>query len=205
MSPGVLLGFAGLCALLALTPGPDTFLVLRHGLVGTRFGLLAAAGSAAGSLVWAAVVALGLADLLASSPTVFLVVKVVGGAYLLHLGLTGFMHRGDAVQETGEADSKRVGRALWSGLLSCLLNPKVGLFFLAVVPQFLPAGSITLSAIMVLGAVDAVVAFAYLVAVAVLAANAVTWLRSPKVSRRLAGASSIVLGALGIATFATVA
>jgi threonine/homoserine/homoserine lactone efflux protein len=205
MTAGALLGFAGLCLLLAITPGPDTFLVLHHGLGGARFGVLASAGSAVGSLFWAGAVALGLADLLSSSPTAFLVVKVAGGLYLLYLGVSGFLQR-DRVVDTGGGGPVRLrwGPSFRSGVLSCLLNPKVGLFFLAVVPQFLPAEAINTGTIMLLGLVDAVVAFAWLAALALGAAKAVGWLRRPKVSRGLAGLSSAALCALGIGTMAAV-
>ncbi|RKT54174.1 LysE family translocator [Saccharothrix australiensis] len=205
MTGTALLGFAGLCLLLAIAPGPDTFLVLRYGLAGPRFGVLAAAGSAIGSLFWAAAVALGLADLLRSSPTAFLVVKVVGGLYLLYLGVVGFLRRDEVVDPGGGGPVRsRWGPSFRSGVLSCLLNPKVGLFFLAVVPQFLPAEAIAVGTIMVLGLVDAVVAFGWLAALVAGAARAVGWLRRPRVSRGLAGLSSVALCALGVGTIAAV-
>jgi threonine/homoserine/homoserine lactone efflux protein len=205
MTTGALLGFAGLCLLLAIAPGPDTFLVLRYGLGGARYGVFASAGSAIGSLFWAAAVALGLADLLNSSPTAFLVVKVVGGLYLLYLGVVGFLQR-DQVVDTGGDGPVRSGwvPSFRSGVLSCLLNPKVGLFFLAVVPQFLPADAINAGTVMLLGLVDAVVAFGWLTALAVGAAKAVLWLRRPKVSRTMAGLSSAALCVLGVGTIAAV-
>lgn len=205
MTAGAVLGFAGLCLLLAITPGPDTFLVLRYGLGGARFGVFASAGSGIGSLFWAAAVALGLADLLSSSPTAFLVVKIVGGLYLLYLGVVGFLQR-DQVADTGGGDPVqwRWGPSFRAGVLSCLLNPKVGLFFLAVVPQFLPAEAINVGTIMLLGLIDAVVAFVWLAALALGAAKAVLWLRRPRVSRTMAGLSSAALCALGVGTIVAV-
>ena len=194
-----------MCLLLAITPGPDTFLVLRHGLGGMRFGVLAAVGSAIGSIFWALVVALGLARLLNSSHEAFLVVRIAGGIYLLYLGIVGFLRR-DEVIDTGEDRPMmwRWSTSLRSGVFSCLLNPKVGLFFLAVVPQFLPAQAINVSTIMLLGLIDAVVAFVWLMAIAVGAAKTVHWLRRPKVARAMAGFSSLALGLLGAGTIATI-
>ncbi|MFR9749885.1 LysE family translocator [Nocardia sp. 004] len=213
MSIPILLGFTGLCLLLAITPGPDTFLVLRYGLGGARLGIAAAIGSGIGSLWWAAMVALGLAALLQNSASAFLLVKVAGGLYLLYLGIAGFLRRGrgnaDSADSgagvTGAAGLPSIRSALWSGLFSCALNPKVGLFFLAVVPQFLPAHAIGIGPTMVLGAIDGVVAVFWLTLVAVGSATAVGWLRRPKVSRRLEEISSGILVALGIGTLASTA
>lgn len=202
MDASVVLGFAGLCLLLAITPGPDTFLVLHYGFTGTRQGVMAAAGSAIGSLFWAAAVGLGLSAFLAASASTFLGVKIIGGLYLLYLGLVG-LRRCDVVVGMGTADSNGAASAavvvaFRAGLFSCVLNPKVGLFFLAVVPQFLPAEVIGFGTIMVLGTIDSLVAFAWLVLVAVAAARTVSWLWKPRVARRLGWASSGILAVLGI-------
>ncbi|MEV1118762.1 LysE family transporter [Actinosynnema sp. NPDC049800] len=114
----------------------------------------------------------------------------------------GFLQR-DQVVDPGDGGPVRWrwGPSFRSGVLSCLLNPKVGLFFLAVVPQFLPAEAINVGTIMLLGLIDAVVALA---APAVGAARAVLWLRRPKVSRTMAGLSSAALCALGVGTIVAV-
>ncbi len=206
MTVTVLLGFASLCLLLAITPGPDTFLVLRYGLAGVRFGVAAAAGSGLGSLFWAAMVALGLSAFLETSASAFLAVKIAGGLYLLYLGIIGFVHRNDVGGDGPILGTvpPRIGSALRSGLFSCVLNPKVGLFFLAVVPQFLPLSAVSFGTTMTLGLVDGVVAFVWLMLVAVAAVRAVLWLRRPKVTRTLHRISSAVLALLGIGTLATI-
>jgi threonine/homoserine/homoserine lactone efflux protein len=198
-----LLGFAGLCLLLAITPGPDTFLVLRYSLSDVRSGVAAATGSGLGSVAWAAAVALGLSAFLQSSASAFLIVKIAGGIYLLYLGLMGFRSRSLTGPVDG-ATAPKAASALRAGLYSCVLNPKVGLFFLAVVPQFLPAEEVGFDTIMVLGLIDGVVAVAWLVVVAVGAARAVLWLRRPKVTRTLDRVSSAMLALLGIGTLATI-
>jgi threonine/homoserine/homoserine lactone efflux protein len=198
----VVVAFAGLCLLLAVTPGPDTFLVLRFGITSVRSGAAAAVGCGLGSLCWAAAVALGLAAVLASSAWAFTAVKIAGGLYLLYLGVSGFVHRGAAARSAGPP--VRTGAALRSGLFSCLLNPKVGLFFLAVAPQFLPAGNVHVGTVMVLGLIDGVIAVAWLVAMAFAAARVVSWLRRPAVTRTLDGVSSAVLALLGIGTLVTI-
>ncbi|MFD3595558.1 LysE family translocator [Nocardia sp. NPDC058640] len=202
LSVATLVAFAGLCLLLAITPGPDTFLVLRHSLSDSRLGVAVAAGSGLGSMVWAGAVAVGLAALLTAYPTALQVLKIVGGVYLIYLGVSGFLRRDTMAPAAGdERESERgLVAAFRDGIVSCLLNPKVGLFFLAVVPQFAPADSSAASVTMVLGAIDGVVAFVWLVLVSVVAARAVRWLRRPRVARTLGNLSSGALAVLGVAT-----
>ncbi|MFD4443894.1 LysE family translocator [Nocardia sp. NPDC058519] len=208
MTAPTLAAFAGLCLLLAITPGPDTFLVLRYSFSGARLGVAAAAGSGLGSLVWAGAVAVGLAALLTAYPTALLALKIIGGIYLIYLGISGFIHRNtimpvDVEPDVAGAEQKSgptTTTAFRDGVVSCLLNPKVGLFFLAVVPQFAPVGSSAVSVTMVLGAIDGVVAFVWLLLVSVVAARAVQWLRQPRVGQTLTKLSSAALAAMGVAT-----
>jgi threonine/homoserine/homoserine lactone efflux protein len=199
----VILAFAGLCLLLALAPGPDTFLVLHHGLRGTRAGMAVAVGSALGSLVWAAAVAAGLATLLEQSAGAYRVVKIVGGMYLLYLGLQALIRRHPPAAAEDAAPAGASWSALRAGLLSCALNPKVGLFFLAVVPQFLPAGRASFGATMVLGLIDATVALAYFGVLVLASGRALNRLRRPAVTRVLDRAGAGVLAAFGVGTLAT--
>ncbi|WP_349865405.1 LysE family translocator [Leifsonia sp. WHRI 6310E] len=205
-----LLAFAGLCVVLALTPGPDTFLVLRYSMGRARDGFAAAAGCAVGSLAWAALVAVGLATLLEQSAELFRVVKIVGGLYLIYLGIAAFLSTRRsaraAATDAGDEDAPAVPAArrrstssLLAGLLSTLLNPKVGLFFLAVVPQFVSAHA-GFGETMLLGVVDAVVGGLYLVGITLLASRMVAWLKRPRVTRVLERVSAGILAALGIGT-----
>ena len=197
-----ILAFTGLCVLLALTPGPDTFLVLRYSLVRVRAGVAASVGSAIGSLAWAAAVAFGLAALLEQSAEAYRVVKIVGGLYLIYLGVSAFLASRRAGAEASEPRLPRVHihSSLLAGMVSTMLNPKVGLFFLAVAPQFIPAGSASVGNTMLLGAIDAVVALVYLAIVSIIAARAVIWLRRPRVAKVLERVSAAILAVLGIGT-----
>jgi threonine/homoserine/homoserine lactone efflux protein len=202
-----LLAFAGLCLVLALTPGPDTFLVLRYSMGRARDGIAAAAGTAIGSLVWAALVGVGLAALLEQSAEVFRIVKIAGGLYLIYLGVAAFLasrkssHTAtDATAATAaQVARRRSTPSLLAGLLSTMLNPKVGLFFIAVVPQFVSAHA-GFGETMLLGAIDGLIGMLYLVAVALLASRMIAWLRRPRVTRALERISAGVLSALGIGT-----
>src|SRR6187200_100121 len=93
MTASMIIAFVGLSLLLAMTPGPDTFLVLRFSLCDAKSGMAAAAGSALGSLLWAFAVAVGLASLLEQSATAYRIVKIAGGLYLIYLGLRVLLRR----------------------------------------------------------------------------------------------------------------
>ncbi|MGX1808842.1 LysE family translocator [Nocardia sp. NPDC055321] len=209
MNPALLLSFIGLCVLLALTPGPDTFLVLRYAMAGPRPAIAAAAGSAAGGIVWALVVAAGVAALLEQSATAYRVLKVIGGIYLVYLGVRALLAHRRARREaeselTGAAPQGRaasVRSAFAAGLLSCVLNPKVGLFYLAVLPQFLT--EVTFANTLALGAIESVIAAIEMVLLAMVAARAVELLRRPRVRDRLEQLSAGILAALGVGTAAS--
>jgi threonine/homoserine/homoserine lactone efflux protein len=159
----MIIAFAGLSLLLAMTPGPDTFLVLRFSLQGSRRGVAAVTGVALGSLLWALAVAAGLASLLEHSAAAYRIVKIAGGLYLIYLGLHILLSRRNTVApEPAERQARTQSpvAALGSGLFSCALNPKVGLFFLAIVPQFVPPHSSLFTTVLTLGAIDAVIGFA---------------------------------------------
>ncbi|WP_431219628.1 LysE family translocator [Leifsonia xyli] len=199
-----LLAFAGLCLVLALTPGPDTFLVLRYSMGRARDGIAAAAGTAIGSLVWAALVGFGLAALLEQSAEIFRVVKIAGGLYLIYLGIAAFLAsrksgRTHADPTEAPAPRRRSASSLLAGMFSTMLNPKVGLFFIAVVPQFVSAHA-GFGETLLLGAIDGLIGMLYLVVVALMASRMIAWLRRPRVTRALERASAGILAALGIGT-----
>ncbi|GAB4582660.1 LysE family translocator [Nocardia sp. IFM 10818] len=210
MSLPLLLSFIGLCLVLSLTPGPDSFLVLRFSIIGRRPAVAAAIGSALGGIVWAVVVAAGVAALLEQSATAYRVLKVVGGIYLVYLGIRAFLEyrRNRAAREAEVAidaprDDVTVRSAFAAGLLSCIFNPKVGLFYLAVLPQFLT--EVTFANTLALGAIEAAIAAVEMVLLAVAASRAVALLRSPRVRDRLEQLSAGILAALGIGTASSAA
>ena len=128
--------------LLTLTPGLDTALVLRTAAVeGPRRAALAAIGISVGCLVWGAAVALGLGVLLQASTLAFTAIKWIGAAYLVWLGLNLILKPRERFEvaaggPTGGGDFTWMRR----GLLTNLLNPKVGVFYVSFLPQFLPDG-----------------------------------------------------------------
>src|SRR5215471_4228972 len=137
--------------LLNLTPGQDTFYILGRSIAeGTRSGVASALGIAVGSVLHTAMAALGLSAVLATSASAFAVVKFFGAAYLVYLGVRMFM-----TANTGEPRRLRGTGALGAfrdGIVTNVLNPKVALFFLALMPQFIDRDSNTkVAAFIVLG------------------------------------------------------
>lgn len=138
-----LLAFSLAAALLTITPGLDTALVLRTAAVeGPKRAALAGLGIILGCLVWGGAVALGLGALLAASELAFTVLKWAGATYLVWLGLGMLLKPRTSFALDGVRGSGTSGVAwLRRGLLTNLLNPKVGVFYVSFLPQFLPVGA----------------------------------------------------------------
>ena len=143
--------------LLNLTPGADTlYIVGRSAGQGLRAGICAALGICSGTLVHVLAAALGLSAVLASSATAFLVVKFLGAVYLVYLGIAMWRQRGGSAVETVAPPPASLTRNYRQGLLTNVLNPKVALFFLAFMPQFVaPSAPSQPLALLVLGVIFA--------------------------------------------------
>lgn len=205
------LAFLGVVVVLLATPGPDTMLAMRYALVTRRSGILAAAGTSSAMFIWAALAALGLAALFESSDIAYYVVSLLGGCYLVWLGLrttltarsrfkNAAVITASGMQEASpmqQPQSTSAAKAYFAGVVTCLTNPKVGLFFLALFPQFTPSASGPLFAIGVLGGTVAVVGFAYLGGLALVVDAANRWLSNPRVTAWFELVSGLILLALG--------
>ena len=125
--------------LLNIAPGPDTaYVVGRSAQLGWRGGVAAALGISTGCLTHVLAVAVGLSALLVASATAFTAVKWLGAAYLCYIGLTMLFSRQTNSSEPAVRDGRAVSlsRVFWQGALTDVLNPKVAMFFLAFLPQF---------------------------------------------------------------------
>ena len=137
--------FLAVAALVILTPGPDTALVTKNALLyGRRAALATSAGVNVGLLVWTLASALGVAAIVHESETVFTVLKLIGGAYLVWLGLQALRAagRGAGASGSGVPVERRIDsrRAFRHGLFSNLANPKIAAFFTSLLPQFIAPG-----------------------------------------------------------------
>ena len=137
-----LLTFLGAAVLITLAPGPDNLMVLSMGISrGRREGMTFGLGCAAGCLSHTALAALGLSALVAASQPAFTALKICGGLYLLWLGVQSLRSKGDAFRAGGAGAEPRQARSrlFFKGVAANAINPKVVLFFLAFLPQFVDA------------------------------------------------------------------
>jgi threonine/homoserine/homoserine lactone efflux protein len=195
---GSILAFIGIAALLTILPGADMALVAKVTLLdGKRAAFFASVGICAGLPVHATASALGLSFILATSAEAFMVVKFAGAAYLAFLGIRTIRDSLRAVSDPAVAAARvRSSRAAFAqGWLSNVLNPKVALFYLTFLPQFISPGDNVLAKSLLLAGIHAVLGLVWLPFYAyaidrlgVIMRGARRWLE------RLSGAALIGLG-----------
>ena len=192
--------FLGAAVLLTLSPGPDNLQVLTRGITqGRRVAVVAAAGFASGVLVHTGLAVAGVALLIRSSPLLFGALKLFGAAYLLWLGYKTLQQR-DLVLPTAVAGSADLRRVYRQSFLANVLNPKVTLFFLSFLPQFVdPAKGAVAGQMLVLGLIFMLQAFVIFAAIGLSAAHLGGGLRAhPRWGRRLNTAAGCVFLAVGL-------
>jgi threonine/homoserine/homoserine lactone efflux protein len=187
--------------LLTITPGLDTALVLRTAAVeGSRTAALAALGIIAGCLAWGAAVAFGLGALLTASEVAFTLLKWAGALYLLWVGCNLLLRpRGEFKIENATPVSAPARPTGWlqRGFFSNLLNPKVGVFYVSFLPQFLPAHVSPAPFILLLAVLHALMGAAWFAALILATRRIAGALKKPSVVRwldRLTGAVFVGFG-----------
>lgn len=196
-----LLGFAAVAAVLTVIPGLDTTLVLRSALTQSRrHAIVTALGISAGALAWGAAAAVGAAALLAASEVAYRVLTIVGAAYMAYLGvmliIRSFRHPAAALDRPAPAVS--LWRAFLTGAWTNLLNPKIGAFYVATIPQFIPEGAAHLGMGLLLASVHDVIGLLWFAGIIFGAQAARRWLasvRALKIIDRIAGVVLIGFGA----------
>ncbi|MGJ8678669.1 MAG: LysE family translocator [Akkermansiaceae bacterium] len=134
--------FIATAIILNLTPGSDTFYILGRSVAqGRSAGVASVLGISTGSLVHTLAAALGLSALLVASASAFIVVKLLGAAYLVFLGIRMILSKSPEVAIPSDFSSSRLLSVYRQGVITNVLNPKVALFFLALVPQFIATDS----------------------------------------------------------------
>ena len=193
------LAFGLASILLALIPGPTVLFVVGRSLsLGRRAGLLSVAGNSLGLVPLVLAVALGIGTLVAESVVVFTVVKLVGAAYLVYLGVQAFRTRGGGV--AGEVTTSRsTVRIVRDGFMVGVTNPKSMVFLAAVLPQFVDHGGGTIPVQMfLLGSIFVLVAFATDSTYAWAAGTACNWFGgSPRRLARMQGGGGLMMIGLG--------
>lgn len=196
-----LITFLAAAGLLTLTPGLDTAMVLRAATAeGRRPAAFAALGIGLGCLVWGASVALGLGALLTASRVAFTVLKWVGAVYLVFLGASLILSpRRTVALDAGPAPrDRRPLDALRRGLLTNLLNPKVGVFYVSFLPQFTPPGMAMAPYVFMLACIHVVMGLIWSGALIAATAPIGRYLAKPGVATvldRLTGCVFIAFGA----------
>ncbi|MFF2926340.1 LysE family translocator [Streptomyces celluloflavus] len=206
-----LLGFTAVAALLTVSPGPDFAVVLRTALgSGRRAALCSALGIAAGCFVWGLAGAVGLTAMLSASQVAYDALRVAGALYLMWLGVQALRAArrlrtapaADGAEPTA-ADGGDVRqtplRAFRTGALTNVLNPKVGVVYMSLLPQFIPHGAPVVATTLLLVAVHAALGVLWLGTIAVAVHRARAVFQRPRVQRRLDQATGGVLLALGAA------
>ncbi|NYJ02407.1 threonine/homoserine/homoserine lactone efflux protein [Nocardioides thalensis] len=162
LEPHQLLAFAAASAVLVGMPGPNiVYIITRSMAHGVRTGVVSVLGVETGTAVYAIATALGLSALIAASPLAFNVIRYLGVGYLVYLAIRELTRRRHGADSPGDEQPVRPRRVYVDGLLMNLLNPKVALFFLAFLPQFLTpgaTGSAAQAEVLALGVVTVVVA-----------------------------------------------
>ena len=200
IEPAKLALFIGVSWALILAPGPDMIYVITRGMThGRKAGMLSAIGVVCGILVHTTAAAFGLTLVLQTSAFAFLVVKFVGAVYLLYLGIQAWRDKSTfSIQR--EVSTAKPSTLFWQGVLSNVLNPKIAIFFLAFLPQFVDRGSNLVTVQMVvLGITFACFGLCFLLVVGYGSGAIGKWLtHRPQYARRFQRLAGGILMGLGI-------
>ncbi|MEO3753846.1 LysE family translocator [Streptomyces sp. B6B3] len=191
------------CLLIAASPGPSTILIIRNSLHSRRSGMLTVLGNESGVFLWGVFAAFGLTALLAASEMAYDVMRVLGAVVLLGFGVQALRaarrHGTEVTLATAERPERHSGwRSYRAGLLLNLANPKVGVFAMAFLPQFVPPGAPELPTMVALAAIWAVFEIGYYATYVWGVGRLRAALSRPGVRRRLDQVSGTVLIALGV-------
>jgi RhtB (resistance to homoserine/threonine) family protein len=195
-----LYAFIGVAALLTILPGADMALVTRNVLaVGRQRAMLTIVGICSGCIIHATASALGLSAILATSATAFNVVKTIGAAYLVWIGIQSIRDAtAPAAPQAAETNARaRLGPFL-QGFLTNILNPKVAVFYLTFLPQFISPGTPVLQRSLLLASIHIAMGFVWLTAYAWFVDRIGAVLTRPRVKawlERVTGGLLIALGA----------
>ena len=194
----VLVAFTLAAGLLTITPGLDTALVLRTAAVERpRRAMLAGAGICLGCLAWGMATAVGLGALITLSRLAYSALRLAGACYLIVLGVQ--MLRRTAPHIAVAADPpERAARWFTRGLLTNLLNPKVGVFYVTFLPQFVPAGVSVTGFTMLLAGIHATEGILWFALLTLASRPLGTWLDRPRVAWTIDRATGVMLVGFGV-------
>lgn len=207
--PHALFAFAIAAALLTITPGLDTALVLRTAAVeGSRRASLAGAGICCGLFGWALAVSIGLGALLSVSRLAYDALRIAGACYLVFLGAKIFFRKSadlieNSAEELGDANftgpNSSAPRWFARGFLCNILNPKVGVFYVTFLPQFIPSGVGVTSFSLLLASIHVVEGILWFILLISATSIFSRWLRQPTIAKRIDHVTGVVFVAFGLA------
>ncbi len=195
-----LLAFAGISLLLAVTPGPDMAVVTKNALAHGRRGVvLTTTGIALALSIWITATAVGLSALLRTSGEAFLVLKLAGAAYLGYLGLRTLIEsRRRPTDLLASAPAPAPAHAIFrQGFLSAMSNPKLGVFFVTFLPQFVALGQPVLPRLLMLGVIFAVIGWTWLNAYGLFVTRIRDFITAPRVRQWMERVTGVVLLGFG--------
>ncbi|EME52512.1 lysine exporter protein LysE/YggA [Amycolatopsis decaplanina DSM 44594] len=195
-----LLTFTAAAAVIVIVPGPDQALLLQTSAAAGRPAAVRTAGGVLlGIVLWGVASVLGLSALLANGSVAFRIVTVVGAVYLVWLGITALRSAVSAAHPAPRREDRGNSGFFLRGLLMNCLNPKIGLFYLSILPQFLPGSAASaLGPELVLFAIYVTVSALWLFGFAFAAGSLHPFLNRPRVKRTLDSVVGVILLGLGV-------
>ena len=205
-SPGQLLAFMALSFLIIVIPGPSVLFVIGRALAyGRRTAIASAVGNELGMLVLATLVAVGVGSIVQRSESIVTVIRLVGAAYLIYLGVRAWRERGRLAITEAEIQPQDPWHAIRDGFVVGVANPKAILFFTAILPGFVDPGRghVTLQ-LFLLGLIFALIALASDSVWGLAASQARQWFgRSPRRLAMVGGSGGLALIGLGVGIVVT--
>lgn len=196
----LLLAFIGVSLLLAVTPGPDMAVVTKNALAHGRRGVvLTTTGIAFALSIWVTGTAVGLSALLRTSGELLFVLKLVGAVYLAYLGVRTLLEsRHRPADLLANAPPPAPAHAIFrQGFLSAISNPKLGVFFVTFLPQFVAPGQAVLPRLFELGLIFALIGWTWMVAYGLLITRVRDFITAPRVRQWMQRVTGVVLLGFG--------